>query len=292
MNNFEKFFSVNPAHTCNILLVGSKGIGKFSLLLRGVETWNPEYSERIKAFKTPDMLVLQGGESISEIKEKIEGFLGTNPVELKTKVLILRHLDYYSKEACDSLLKTIEENRSMSIFATAFSDKIRPALLSRMHAYKMSDLSQEQIQAICENSPKHIHFKAILEKWHFTSIFQLEMFSQYSFESLFSSLHTKAQSPVEIMDALDPFFAKSKELHDYEKLPLYYFFIEYMSSKILQDPAQDAKSKRYKTYLIRTILRYSQSLLENLHNPMYYSQVNLEHQVTGFFLAIFALRFI
>ncbi len=292
MKKFNKFFERNSALPCNILLVGSKGIGKSFSIYHGIEKWNPEFSERIKATKTPDLLEIQGNEGISEIRDSLQAFVSQTAKELQTKVLVLKNIDFYSLEVCDLLLKTIEENNTFSLFATSLSENIRPALASRLHIYHIPDLSKEEIRQICEGSSRQVHLLKIIDKWSFKSIFELESYSKYSFEDLFTSLYVKALSPAEILEALEPFFKSIKELPVFDKLPLIYFFLEYFSARVLQEPITDVKSQRYQKNLTKVLLRYSSSLLANLNNPTYYSQINLEHQITGFFLTIFTLKFI
>ncbi|MFA5071348.1 MAG: hypothetical protein WC511_03175 [Candidatus Pacearchaeota archaeon] len=276
------------------LFNGIKGVGKYSFIKDTIKKWNCSSQEdcncpvceKIDKNSTMDICEFNSSESIQDFRKSLQQFQNTPPMELRHKYLILRNMDYYSKEIIDLLLKTIEEKTNFHIFATAVDiDRIRPAMLSRFKRYFVSNYSREDLKSIISHDFKLAYLSNMENKYPFSSIFEMDVFFRFAFSNYYSLLFEKAKTPTDIIMSVNSFMSPINALPICEKLPTIGAFIEYCMIQVREE-----SSERYQQYLRKVLSRYSPSLLSNLNNPEYYAQINLDNQIMSLFLSLFILK--
>lgn len=288
----DKIFSSSRAdkNLFSALFYGPKGVGKRTAFFRIVENCSPpEMKAKIASGLSPDILEFRGGESVSTFREKLEEY-NTPAKELSHKWVLINNLDFVSRETQSYLLKTIEERNTYHIFLLAtYPDLVSPALQSRIHPYKFSSLSKEDLSHILSADKGKTIYQKYAGKYPFRSFFELRVYTQYDFETLFANLFgkEKGQPVSSFLSVLDTFLKKVKEEQDFDRIPLLQFFLDFVSTKISE--SSEFSHPVFVAQFSKIQEKYSQSLFRD--PPLVSSyEISLDSQIKAYLLCVYILR--
>lgn len=270
------------------LFYGPRGTGKKYVVYEIIKSCStPEMDEKILAKKSADILEFSGNEGIQTFRELLPYF-NTPPKELPHKWVILDNLDFASKEVCSFLLKTLEEKRTYHVFMLAtYKESLNPALLSRLHAYKFTNLSKEDLVRILSLDKSRTLLLKYLDKYPFNNIFEVRAYFKYSLEEVVGSILSKANSISEIMRKTEIFLKKVEEFPFYEQLPTVLFFLDFLLARIKQNP--EYSTPNFQFYLEKVKAKFSGTLFKIPPDISFLTQ-NLNNYVKAFLYSIFVLK--
>lgn len=285
-----KIFTKERANTYlfSALFYGPRGTGKRYSVYNIICNCSPEkMKEKILSRKSSDILDISGEDGIQFFRETIPCF-NTPSKELPHKWLIIRDLEFASKETQSYLLKTIEGDRKFHLFIlSSCREALPPPLLSRLHAFRFSSLNKENLKDILSTEKSKMLFLRHLEAYPFANVFEIETFVRYEVEEYFTLLFTKVQNATEFMKGLDSFCKKLKDLSEQEKNGVVEFFLSYVIEKIKGHP--EYSSENYQFFFKKVQKIFSNTLL-SLNTRAYNPGINLENQLKSFLTSLFLLK--
>lgn len=270
------------------LFYGPRGTGKRYSVYNIICNCSPEkMKEKILSRKSSDILDISGEKGIQFFRETIPDF-NTPSKELPHKWLILRDLEFSSREIQSYLLKIIEEDRKFHLFVLSSCLETLPTpLLSRLHAFRFHSLNKEKLKEILSAEKSKMLLLRYLDAYPFTNIFEIETFVRYEVEEYFTLLFTKVKNATEFMKGLDSFCKKLKDISEQEKNGVVEFFLSYVIEKIKEHP--EYSSDTYQFFFKKIQKIFSNTLL-SLNTRAYIPEINLENQLKSFLTSLFLLK--
>ena len=144
-----RLFTMEKLHHCTILY-GIKGIGKMDLAIDIAKFILSDKSlasqsknlALVDAGHHPDLFILSNESSIGvDEARKINHFTAMKPTYGRSKIVIINKIDYLNRQACNAILKLLEEPQS-DIYYILISDnlsKIIPTIKSRSIAINVQN---------------------------------------------------------------------------------------------------------------------------------------------------------
>lgn len=238
---------------------------------------------KLVKLKSPDLTVLTGREGIADARAAIAQFQDATPVELSKKYLVLRNLDYYSKEILDTALKLIEEpDEQYQIFATLQSKQGVPgALISRFHEINLPPWGKEQLAMLCSSFEMYAPFSKVLEKATPQSVYELTQF--------ISTTESIAQAWVQAssIDVLTTVVKKSFVRIGEAEAPNMVLTSAIGHAVTL---LRQINNPSFQSYFENICHQYVPTLFNNVSRINTSFAVSMEQQVFAFFTATLALR--
>ena len=242
-----------------------------------------QYCLKIVKQRSPDLVILNGRESIDVAREAIAKFKDSQAAELTKKYLILRNIEYYSRDILDAMLKLIEEPAEQyEVLATLESmESCPPALSSRMIACQLPEWETSQLADLCENFDLYAPFKNITEKSNASSPYELTSFLSvtqpcYQMFEDSSNMEILTANLKKIWQRINDSEAPNMALLN---------FLKYLILETSKNP-----SKALQAFLPSLCESYRGTLFNNAHKINSSFSVNMENQLYGFLATILALR--
>jgi hypothetical protein len=264
------------------LFYGDKGVGKRTTVFEIIKQHTPvSLHNRIEG--SPDILEIKGNESVEEIKEDLSVF-NSPAKELSYKWLVINNVEFLSAATINFLLKKLEEPRHYHTFVlTNNIELLPPALISRLHVYFFNTLRKERQIEILKNIPGRQHLISILDKFPFTTMFEIEVFFTYELETLFTDWLLKTNDLADLQDKIGGFFTKIKPLPEYEKNHVITFVLSYILFQAVK--TKEYGSLHYMFYLDKIKCKFAPGVL-NYQN----TEINRENQFKNLLSSIFILK--
>lgn len=242
-----------------------------------------------------DILILSGNEPIEELRNKLNNFIDSFPVEFKFRYLIVHDLDRFNNNELDVFLNILEEPlKYIKIFTTTkFMEEISDPVKSRVQSFELNLLSKEDLEVIIKEYREFEYYKVIFNKYDFRTISQLVYYHRFDFEGLFKKFFVDIGSSYRLAVEIDIFLKDIKDQFRGYEGEIREFFLRFYLDRVYEfcDLNKDNVGFRcLKNYLQdKLILLY----LETLFNYVAYQRqhyVNIQEQIFMFFNTIYMLK--
>lgn len=296
-----------------INLVGPSGLGKlfyFKELIRHIECekYSP-FSYKNELYRgecscgvcktiledsSVDILILSGNESIEELRDKLNSFIDSFPVEFNFRYLIVHDLQKFSVNELDIFLNILEEPlEHIKIFTTAVSLRgVSAPIISRLQSFKLNLLSKENLKLIVNEYREFEYYKTIVDKYNFGTLSQLIYYHKFDFETLFRKFFIDVGDSYKLALEIDTFLNSIEDQFKGQEGEIREFFLRFYLDRVYEfcDLNKDKSNlEGLKNYLQSTLMPlYSENLFKYVgYQRQHY--INIREQMFLFFNTIFML---
>ena len=234
------------------IILGYPKSGRFSKIKAKIK--NYENIEEIRFDKTTDILILDYKLSLDEVKQKLDGFLLNNSIELINKYCIYNNLDFSSLEKQEVFLKYLEDSSIVFYFTVYDINKIKSkALLSRVLIKKhiLKENAYENLSEILK-----IVYDKIKDDFRYSSLSQIEIWNL-----LYEETNKIIDFKNSYMENKEIILEKIKSCTNYPLEYILEIYLNYLIQKIQQKYFKNKSFSKLFNVLIR---QYSKSKLLTL----------------------------
>lgn len=234
--------------------------------------------------KAADIMFIEESESIRDLRDLLNSFINSLPIEFRFKYLIVHNLDMFSNDELDVFLNIFEEPpKHLKIFVTSvFIDKISDPIRSRLSSFCVNSFNKETFETIVNCTAELRQYSKVLNRYNFNTIDQLLCYNKFEFEERFKEFFVKVDSSYDIEVGIERFLKVIGEQTIFSELEVIDFFLEFYINRLnefLDLNKDNPMIGVYMRFLDRKLMPlYSDSLFRciSLKNPYY---INIKNQI-------------
>lgn len=297
-----------------INLLGPSGVGKITYIKEFIrqlqcERYKPFFNvdsdylkscncsicKKILNEEATDILFLDSGGSIQDIRDKVNSFIDSYPVEYDLKFLVVQDLQKFNKNELDIFLNIFEEPPDyLKIFTTASDLKsVSTPIQSRLQSFELSVLDQGAMKKIVENSSKLEAYSFVLNKYSFKTIDELIYYNKFIFEELFLDLYMRVGNSYNLNKTLTKFLNLVREQYESQFFDIILFFLEFYLVRLYEFcklNENNIKVVSFRDYIQMKLIPNFMEYSFNYFNHLEQYKINVETQLFNFFNLIFMLK--
>lgn len=234
--------------------------------------------------KAADIMFIEKSESIRDLRDLVNSFINSLPIEFRFKYLIVQNLDMFNNNELDVFLNVFEEPpKHLKIFVTSvFIDKISNPIQSRLSSFCVNSFNRETFETIVKNTTELKQYLKVLNRYNFNTINQLLCYNKFEFEERFKEFFVNVESSYDIEVGIEQFLKVVGEQTVFLELEVIDFFFEFYIDRLNEfldlnkDNPNIGVFKQFSDEKLMPL--YSDSLFKciSLKNPYY---MNIKNQM-------------
>jgi hypothetical protein len=272
---------------CPAVLRGNPGVGRFSLLCHAIGSLEGEKD----LAGSLDFRLVDSTWGLERFREEVGEFRSHVPVGLSRRYLAVRNVEFFVRQAGDSVLQLMEDSSHgvRFVFLSTDLSGVPAALLSRALAFNVPDLGAGQLAQVLGSSDFFVPYRGVLESegYSFGSVLEVLWFKQFRLDGVFGTVFRKRLSFSESYEELAKFLAQAK-VSAGENWPFFLkFFMGYVIYNVTEMVKESDRCLAIDLYKVISV--YDSTINKYVLKPNSNFFIDVEKQLLEF---LFCLKYI